>query len=119
VLLGGATIGLVIYLPFKDSIQGVSFGKMVSKCRVVRVQDGSAIGVGESVARNFLYLIPLMAFVELAVASLRSDRKRLGDLIAGTTVVIGKPDFVNGIENKHKQPEAEEIPTPVPHPLDD
>ena len=119
VLLGLATLGLIIYLPFKDSINGVSIGKIFSKCRVVRTRDGSPIGVGESVARNVLFLIPLMPIVELAVASLRPDRKRLGDLMAGTTVVTGEPDFVNGIENEHKRPQAEEEKTATPHPLDD
>ena len=119
VLLGLATVGLIIYLPFKDSINGVSFGKMFSKCRVVKTQGGSPIGVGESFARNVLFLIPLMAIVELAVASLRPDRKRLGDLIAGTTVVTGEPDFVDGLKNENKQPESEEEKTATPHPLDD
>ena len=113
------TIALLVYLPFKDAIKGVSFGKMFSKCRVVRTKDGAPIGPGESLARNALFLFPLMAIVELAVASLRPDRKRLGDLLAGTTVVTGEADFVNGLENESKQPEAEEKEKPVPHPLDD
>ena len=118
-LLWITTIALLVYLPFKDAIKGVSFGKMFSKCRVVRTKDGAPIGPGESLARNALFLFPLMAIVELAVASLRPDRKRLGDLLAGTTVVTGEADFVNGLENESKQPEAEEKEKPVPHPLDD
>lgn len=62
-----------------------------------------------------------MALVELAVASLRPDRKRLGDLMAGTTVVTGEPDFLNGVENEHKEQKlnAEKAKVAKPHPLDD
>ena len=114
-----ATLGLILYIPFKDAIEGVSFGKMISKCRVVGTGDGAPIGFGKSFVRNWLFLIPLMPLVELAVASLRPDRKRLGDLWAGTTVVTGEPDFRNGIEIENKKAESDEAKVVAPHPLDD
>jgi hypothetical protein len=61
-----------------------------------------------------------MALVELAFASTRNDRRRIGDLFAGTIVVTGKPNRIDGVEqisedlavNLANQP-------PVRHALDD
>lgn len=114
-----ASFLLVVYVPFKDVCGGRSLGKMISKCRVVRTRDGTPIGIGESFVRNVLFLVPLMPIVELVVASFRPDRKRLGDLLAGTTVVAGEPEFVNGIENVVNESESEAEQFIKPHPLDD
>jgi uncharacterized RDD family membrane protein YckC len=112
--------GLLGYLLFKDSVKGLSLGKRITECRVVDFKTGVAIGPGKSAARNFLYLIPLMALVELAFASTRNDRRRIGDLIAGTIVVTGNPNQIDGVE---QVPETSAVnlanQPPVRHALDD
>ena len=118
-LFGFAAVVLFFYIPLKDSIGGQSFGKRITKCRVVQMSDGAPIGIGRSLARNLLLLIPFFAIIELVVANSRHDRRRLGDLLAKTTVVTGKPDFINGIENKVKKAEEAIQETRAPHPLDD
>ncbi|MFK7767030.1 MAG: RDD family protein [Mariniblastus sp.] len=111
------SISLCIYIVCKDRFEGASWGKRMTGCRVVNLSDGVPIGLGKSFLRNILLLIPMMAMVELAVASLRQDRRRIGDLFAETTTVQGEPDFVNGVENTRKK-KVEAIP-PRPHALDD
>lgn len=118
VLICFITILLIIYIPLKDMVNGVSIGKRFTGCRVVRIRDGAPIGIGESIVRNIWFLFPLFALVELAVVSQRSDRKRLGDLLAQTVVVTGEPDFINGIEQVEKENNSRDEPK-KPHPLDD
>ena len=89
------TILWVPYILFKDSLKGVSFGKYYSGCRVVD-ELGHPISLSYSVLRNLIFLIPLMPMVELVVANVRKDRRRLGDLMANTYVVTGPPNFYGG-----------------------
>ncbi len=113
------TFILGIYILLKDSARGRSWGKRLVDCRVVNHFSGEPIGASESIARNIIFLIPFAIFVELAVASLRMDRRRMGDLIANTTVVHGEPDFIYGADNPAKRQEEEEAEPAQPHPLDD
>lgn len=116
-LIALVTFMLGFYILFKDSVRGRSWGKRLVDCRVVNHFSGEPIGAAESMARNFIFLIPFAIFVELAVASLRMDRRRMGDLIANTTVVHGEPDFIYGADNPAKRREEEAEPA-QPHPLD-
>jgi uncharacterized RDD family membrane protein YckC len=75
------------YLLFKHTLAGKSLGKALTGIRVVDAATGMPIGVAKSVARNWVFLVPLMPLVELIVASCRADKRRLGDLMADTVVV--------------------------------
>ena len=110
---------VVVYWVVKDCIGGVSVGKWMAGCRVVSRRHGIPIGLGNSFLRNLIFLIPLSPLLELAVASFRPDGRRIGDLLADTTVVMGRPKWVNGQEVV-LFPQESEIQSPsVPHPLDD
>ena len=100
---------------FKDCVGGRSLGKYLTGCRVVDSKTGKPALVGQTILRNLPFLIPLFSIVELATASIRPDSRRLGDLLAGTIVVTGSPDFFDG------EPVAKPILSkPVEkHPLDD
>jgi len=109
---------LLLYIPIKDCRHGVSMGKRISGCRAVDFTTGRPIGLGQSLGRNIIFLIPFGFLVELVVANVRQDKRRLGDLIANTMVVTGPPATINGIPvETPAQPEEEKAPTP--HPLDD
>ena len=70
--------------------------------------------------RNVIFLLfPLGSMVELAVANFRPDRKRLGDLWAGTMVVHGPAQIVDGKRVEPTVAEAKEAAAPKKHPLDD
>jgi uncharacterized RDD family membrane protein YckC len=114
-MVGFGFVGILLYLPIKEMHLGKSVGKHFSKCTVVDLDSGHPIGMRESLIRNILFVIPLMALVELAVASFRSDRRRIGDLLANTIVVADPPDSIDGVEQVRKQAIVEE---PKVHPLD-
>ena len=105
------------YSLFKDCVKGRSVGKRFTGCRVVDSSTGKPTPAGQALVRNLPFLIPFFSIVELATASLRPDSRRLGDLMAGTIVVTGPPDFVDG--DPVERPEKNS-PEPVKkHPLDD
>lgn len=81
------TLLTLAYLIVKDCNQGKSFGKRVAGCRVVDLKSGKPVDAGQAVVRNVIFAFPPLAILELVVASLRADRRRIGDLIAGTIVV--------------------------------
>jgi uncharacterized RDD family membrane protein YckC len=110
----------LVYLVLKDMIGGQSVGKRISGCRVVDRETGLPIGFSQSLARNLIFLIPPLAFLELAAASFRSDRRRFGDLVAGTVVVQGGPKGSAGEKTTQEmKAEAERQSPPAKHPLDD
>ena len=85
VLIGGL-LG-VLYFLFKDSFSGTSLGKATTGLRVVDATSLQPIGPGQSFARNWIFLIPMFPLVELIVANVREDKRRLGDLMANTIVL--------------------------------
>ena len=106
-----------VYALFKDCARGRSLGKFFTGCRVVDFTTGKPAPAGQTLVRNLTFLIPFFSIVELATASIRPDSRRLGDLMAGTTVVTGPPDFIDG-----EPVELPETTSPEPvkkHPLDD
>ena len=106
-----------VYALFKDCARGRSLGKFFTGCRVVDFTTGKPALAGQTLVRNLTFLIPFFSIVELATASIRPDSRRLGDLLAGTTVVTGPPDFIDG-----EPVELPETTSPEPvkkHPLDD
>jgi uncharacterized RDD family membrane protein YckC len=86
-LLGG------LYLVLRDSLHGRSLGKLLFGLMVVSLKTGRPAGLRESVARNFLFLVPppVVAGAALELHTVASDPQgqRLGDRIAATQVVDG------------------------------
>lgn len=76
--------------------QGRSFGKMVLKLRVVKV-DGSQPGVGDFITRWLLRLlegvISLSPGLALLVMFVNGRGQRIGDILAGTAVVKTTQNF--------------------------
>lgn len=115
-LLGACAAGWwFFYVPIKDARAGQSIGKYVSESRVVDLATGTPIGIKQSLVRNVPLVIPGFAVVEFLVAMIRQDRRRLGDLLAGSIVVKGKPQFIDGVE---VPAEAVVVKEPTKHPLD-
>ncbi len=77
----------VLYILLKDAYKGTSPAKALMGLQVVDAATGTPIGVWKSAKRNFLMVLPLVCWVELLVANVRKDTRRLGDHIAGTMVV--------------------------------
>ena len=84
-----------IYWLCKDAFGGRSIGKRIADLQTVNALDGRPISAGQSFARNWVFLIPLFPLVELAIASLRKDNLRLGDMLANTRVVQGPANYVD------------------------
>ena len=101
-----------VYVLIRDCFGGISPGKLLLGIRVVDFTTGEAIGPVKSFLRNWIYLFPLAGLVELAVASSRPDKRRLGDLIAGTVVVFNEQSSNNGTDLKQEKPEKEVTPNP-------
>jgi uncharacterized RDD family membrane protein YckC len=97
----------VTYCLFKDSIAGRSIAKAITGLRVVDASTGEPIGPGQSIARNWIFLIPVFPIVELIVANVRQDKRRLGDLMANTIVIRVKRD-------EDSEP-TEEMPNSLPN----
>ena len=76
--------------------QGRSFGKMVLKLRVVRV-DGSQPGIGDFITRWLLRLLEGVISVSpglaLIVMFVNGRGQRVGDILAGTAVVKTTQNF--------------------------
>ncbi|MBS3764186.1 MAG: RDD family protein [Planctomycetes bacterium] len=80
-------VWLLGYMTLKDSLAGMSPGKAFIGLRVVDAETRKPIGAAESLDRNWPLCIPFFAIVELIVANRRSDKRRLGDLMANTDVI--------------------------------
>ena len=104
----------------KDCLGGVSVGKWFTGCRVIEASSGIPASIPQTMLRNVIFLMfPIGSMVELAVVNFRPDRKRLGDLWAGTMVVYGPAQIVDGVRVEPTVVEAEEAAVPKKHPLDD
>ena len=68
---------------------GQTIGKMITKIRVVREEDGGKINIEQALIRNILRIIDgLINYLVGAVLIWRSEKKqRLGDSIAKTMVI--------------------------------
>lgn len=88
-------VSLLIYgypLLFELILKGRTPGKAALKLRVVRV-DGRAADVAGIILRNLIRLIDFLpAFYTVGVISMfiNKDSRRLGDLVAGTVVIVDK-----------------------------
>lgn len=123
--LGGAGMGLILlalfavewgyYVFCERLMNGSSLGKKALDLRVVR-SDGLPIGFAESVLRNLLRAADFLPFgyaVGVLVAAVDPRFRRLGDLAAGTMVVVERrqPVFPAVVIKPPVQPrELEVIP---------
>jgi len=96
---GLGLLGLLapLYILFKDAFGGQSIGKRFFDCRVVHMQTGQPVGAGESIIRNLIFVLPFGPLIELVASTVRKDKKRFGDLMSGSQVVTGPPQFVDGV----------------------
>ncbi len=114
------TLFFLAYLLMKDCVGGVSLGKWLTGCRVVDATTGFPASVPQTMLRNVIYLLfPFGSLTELAVANFRADRKRLGDLWAGTMVVHGPANMIDGERVKEGSSSGRTEQAPKKHPLDD
>lgn len=72
------------YWLFKDGINGQSIGKRFVSIGTLEEQSRLRCNIFQSFARNVVMLVALPIDV---LFGLRPDKRRLGDLIAGTVVV--------------------------------
>jgi len=79
----------IAYFTVMERHNGQTIGKMITKIRVVREEDGGKIDMAQSFKRNILRIIDgLLTYLVGAVLIWRSDKKqRLGDSIAKTLVI--------------------------------
>jgi uncharacterized RDD family membrane protein YckC len=77
------------FIPVVEGSGGQSFGKLVCKIKVVKLDYGKA-SVGQCIVRHLFDTIdffPLFGIVGLIVASNNPLKQRVGDLVAKTMVV--------------------------------
>ena len=75
-----------LYVILLHAFEGQTIGKLIVRVRVVGA-DGGPPAVGASVLRFFAYFASLLPFATgFMMAGLRSDRRALHDLLAGTRV---------------------------------
>jgi uncharacterized RDD family membrane protein YckC len=92
------------YLLLRDSISGRSVGKFVCGLVVINLETGRPCGLGASIQRNALLLLPganiVAAFLEAATIVRDPQGQRLGDRFASTQVVegLGVKDVVAAVQ---------------------
>jgi len=70
------------YMVFRDAFPRCSVGKVITKLCVIDDETGKKAGVGKRILRNIFWMLgPVELIVFLAC------EKRLGDMVAKTTVV--------------------------------
>jgi len=81
-----ASIISVAYFIVFHWLWGQTLGKMAFQIRVVRM-DGGPLSFGQSVGRYFAtFLSTITLFIGFIMAGVRSDKRALHDLLAGTRV---------------------------------
>lgn len=84
----------IMYVLFKDSFfQGQSFLKMALCLRVVDVNSRIKCRWWQSLVRNLIFLVTFSPLIELVVLYSNSERRRIGDYLAGTVVVDADEPF--------------------------
>ena len=76
----------LLYLLFKDGFRGQSIGKRLLKIVVVEVGTGQVCSLPRSAVRNAFSFLGIIDWVW----ALGENRQRLGDIVAGTCVVVSK-----------------------------
>lgn len=88
-------LGILIYLTIslylnKDIIRGQSLGKQILKLQIVSNSTGKAATVYQCFIRN-LFLV-FLGPIELVISFINPSR-RIGDIVAGTTLISYDPDI--------------------------
>ena len=90
IILGAGVLVYFAHLMAAEAATGRSLGKAMFGLKVVRT-DGSEAGPGAIVLRNLLRPLDIPT-AGLGLALLNPLRQRLGDMAAGTTVVLVRPN---------------------------
>jgi uncharacterized RDD family membrane protein YckC len=99
-LLGISTVvwglgSFVYYGASELALRGQTLGKRLSGIRVVK-RDGFALEAGSIVVRNIFRVVDHLPPLWL-VPLLSPSSQRLGDMVAGTIVVLDKPESLSGL----------------------
>lgn len=87
-LVALAYMAWLAYFLVRDGwpVRGQSLGKRWRHAKVLAA-NGSACTIWQSVVRNIILIIPFVAWLEALLVLVRPDGRRLGDVLARTTVV--------------------------------
>jgi uncharacterized RDD family membrane protein YckC len=75
-----------LLMPLCEGVTGQTIGKRLLKIRVIKM-DMSPATIGSSLVRHLFDMIDSIFLIGLVIASTNKERRRLGDLVAGTVVV--------------------------------
>jgi len=73
-------------IPFAEGMTGQTIGKMVVQIKVLK-QDTGSPSVGTSLVRHLFDVVDCFLLVGLIVAATNKEKKRVGDMVAGTHVI--------------------------------
>lgn len=79
-------IGWFFLIPFSEGHTGQTLGKRALGIRILK-QNGDPANIGLSIARHLFDGIDSIFLIGLIIASTSKERRRIGDLVAGTVVV--------------------------------
>jgi uncharacterized RDD family membrane protein YckC len=82
-----------LWFAVPEALAGRTVGKATLDLRVIR-EDGQGVDVRGALIRNLVrlaYVFPPVYLIDLLVATLDTKGRRLGDILAGTLVVGGRP----------------------------
>jgi uncharacterized RDD family membrane protein YckC len=87
---------LIVNFVLLTGLTGFSLGKVMTGVRVVNQHTGHRCGIGRALLRTVLLVVPdIGGLVGVIVAATNSERRRVGDMAAGTLVVhkraLGQP----------------------------
>lgn len=78
---------VIFYSPlFEQLLDGQTPGKKIMKIKVMRL-DGRSAGIGNYLLRWMFMLIDSILFVGVVLIATSKNHQRLGDMLAGTTVI--------------------------------
>jgi uncharacterized RDD family membrane protein YckC len=81
-----ALLAWCLLIPINEGLMGQTLGKRALKITVVKL-DFTPTNIWISLVRHFFDLVDLIFLLGLIIASINKDKRRLGDLIAGTIVI--------------------------------
>lgn len=84
----------IIYILFKDAFwNGQSLAKKLFRLRVVDLKTRVKCRWWQSLVRNIVFFVPLSMPIELVIAYMNPDRRRIGDFLAGTMVIEAHEEY--------------------------
>jgi uncharacterized RDD family membrane protein YckC len=116
VIIPSAAIFVLYHLVLEIVLRGRTPGKRMSGLRVLTL-EGTVPGVGALVTRNIFRIIDSMPFgyiVGLLFVMLGRQHARLGDLAAGTVVVVDRAPFLAALEDQARRRGQMPPLTPAP-----